>query len=90
MKTYFIICDECFDSLDTMGIAKEVYCLITNNFLENHSAIRIEGSWRFISSFLEKKGFIVTHEVKNGIFALPVIMPCNSFYILGKRCHKCE
>lgn len=90
MTTYFIVCDECFKSLSDLGIAQEVYCLIVNNFLYTHKAIKIDKSWKSIATFLEKKGFIITHEMQNYTFALPIIMPCENTYMLGKRCHKCE
>lgn len=86
MEQNFLLCKECFNALDKVGIAREAYLMISASFIEKGHAFRLMKNDTLIK-FLEKKGYVVTHEHEERLYVKPSMKSYESDHILCCSSH---
>lgn len=81
------LCNRCYKDLDKTGIAREVYCSVVEQYAGSNNLVKVSGKWVGVVDFLEKKGYLITHELECGdVFVKPLKTTCDHT-IFCKRCH---
>jgi hypothetical protein len=86
MESNFTVCPKCFNALGKVGIAQEVYAVIASGYIDSGLACQLSED-SGITKFLEKKGYITTHEFDNILYAKPYIKTCEHTHILCRNTH---
>lgn len=88
MEKEYIICEKCFKSLDHMGLAQEIYSIIASHYVDYQCSMQLSGKWDNVIKFLERKGYVITHEIKNKLYAKPYMIESADCIIMCRIGHK--